>query len=65
MSIPATVQAITFSKQGGVEVIEKTGIPFSRNGPSDIIVKVHYGGVNFIDTYFRYVVPGYIEDIIY
>ncbi|EIN04576.1 NAD(P)-binding protein [Punctularia strigosozonata HHB-11173 SS5] len=53
MSVPTKIQAITFAKQGGVEVIEKTEIPFSRGGPGHVIVKVHYGGVNFIDTYFR------------
>jgi len=50
---PATIKAITFSKTGGVDVIEKTERPFPQQGPKDIILKVEYAGVNFIDTYFR------------
>lgn len=50
---PATVKAITFSKTGDVDVIEKTEQPFPQQGPGDIILKVEYAGVNFIDTYFR------------
>lgn len=50
---PPTVKAITFAKTGGVEVIEKTELPFPQQGPGDVIVKVEFAGVNFIDTYFR------------
>ncbi|KAH9928988.1 NAD(P)-binding protein [Amylocystis lapponica] len=53
MSIPANVQAITISKQGDFGVIEKTEIPLPKPGPGEAVVKVHYGGVNFIDTYYR------------
>jgi len=34
-------------------VIEKTTQPFPEITPGDIVIKVRYGGVNFIDTYFR------------
>ena len=40
MSLPQTVQAITFSKHGGLEVLEKTTLPFPEQKPGDVIVKV-------------------------
>lgn len=53
MSLPATVEAITIPHTGAIEVIEKTTRPFPKQNPADIVIKVEYGGVNFIDTYFR------------
>ncbi|KAF9566902.1 NAD(P)-binding protein [Agrocybe pediades] len=53
MSFPATVEAITIQHTGGVEVLEKTTIPFPQVKPGDIVIKVEYFGVNFIDTYYR------------
>ncbi|CCM05971.1 uncharacterized protein FIBRA_08212 [Fibroporia radiculosa] len=53
MSLPQTVQAIAISKTGDFDVIEKTGVPFPKRDSGDIVVKMHYGGVNFIDTYYR------------
>ncbi|GJE89495.1 quinone oxidoreductase [Phanerochaete sordida] len=53
MSLPETVQAITISAHGGPEVVQKISLPFPERGPEDIIVKVVWGGVNTIDTYFR------------
>jgi len=50
---PETIKAITYSKTGNVDVIEKTDQPFPKQGPGDVILKVEYAGVNFIDTYFR------------
>ncbi|KAF4573425.1 hypothetical protein EYR36_007940 [Pleurotus pulmonarius] len=50
MSIPSNVDAITISKTGGIEVIEKTTVKLDDN-PNHIIVK--YCGVNFIDIYHR------------
>ncbi|EMD31877.1 hypothetical protein CERSUDRAFT_88457 [Gelatoporia subvermispora B] len=47
------MQAIAISKTGDYDVIEKTEIPVPHNGPSNVLVKVQYGGVNFIDTYYR------------
>jgi len=40
-------------ESGGFEVIEKTVQPseFPEIAPGDVVVKVRYGGVNFIDTY--------------
>jgi len=34
-------------------VIQKTQQPFPKVLPGDLIIKVQYGGVNFIDTYYR------------
>ncbi|EIN04575.1 NAD(P)-binding protein [Punctularia strigosozonata HHB-11173 SS5] len=53
MAYPAKIQAINIPKQGDLDVIEKNEIPFARADPTHLIVKMHYGGVNFIDTYFR------------
>ena len=36
---PETVKAITFSKTGDVDVIEKTDQPFPKQGPGDVILK--------------------------
>jgi NADPH:quinone reductase len=57
MSLPSTMKAITYAKNGGVEVIElTTDFPTPEASPTDIVIKVAYAGVNFIDTYYRYVV---------
>lgn len=40
---PATVKAITYSKTGDVDVIEKTDQPFPQQGPGDVILKVRAG----------------------
>ncbi|OCH93355.1 NAD-P-binding protein [Obba rivulosa] len=53
MTLPSKMQAITISKTGDYDVIEKTEIPVPQNGPSNVLVKIQYGGVNFIDTYYR------------
>ncbi|KAF8131619.1 hypothetical protein EV363DRAFT_172313 [Boletus edulis] len=53
MTFPSMIHAITIAKNGGPEVIEKTQIPFPKIEPGQIVVKVQYLGVNFIDTYFR------------
>ena len=38
---PATIRAITFSKTGDINVIEETEQPFPKQGPGDVILKVH------------------------
>ncbi|KAF8808020.1 NAD(P)-binding protein [Phlegmacium glaucopus] len=50
---PPTVEAMTIPNIGGIEVIQKTTIPFPKVNPGDIVIKVDYFGINFIDTYFR------------
>ena len=59
MSFPETVQAIGIQKTGGIEVVEKLSVPFPKQQPHEILVKVNYGGVNTIDTYFRYVMVAF------
>ncbi|PCH34252.1 NAD(P)-binding protein [Wolfiporia cocos MD-104 SS10] len=53
MSFPKTIQAIAIEKNGDVDVIEKRTVAFPEHIPGNIVIKVHYGGVNFIDTYYR------------
>lgn len=50
---PLSVEAVTIPQVGGLEVIQKTTIPFPTVKPGDIVIKVEYFGVNFIDTYYR------------
>lgn len=40
MSLPETIQAIAFQKNGGVEVLEKLSFPFPEHKPGDILIKV-------------------------
>ncbi|KAI0783113.1 NAD-P-binding protein [Abortiporus biennis] len=51
--LPSTIEAFSFAKTGGVEVMEKITIPFPKIEKDSIVVKVNWGGVNTIDTYFR------------
>lgn len=60
--LPDTIEAIAIRQTGGFEVIEKLTVPFPKVGPQDFLIKVEYGGVNFIDTYYRkglYAVPSF------
>ncbi|KAI0692575.1 NAD-P-binding protein [Cytidiella melzeri] len=54
MSLPTNIQAITFAKTGGVEVLEKTSVPFPQQKPGDIVAKIIYGAVNMVDTFIRH-----------
>jgi NADPH2:quinone reductase len=56
MSIPEKVKAIGIEKTGDFDVIQDLELPFPTPKPDEIVVKVEVGGVNFIDTYFRYVI---------
>ena len=40
MTFPSTIEALSFAKTGGVEVMEKITIPFPKQSPDGIIVKV-------------------------
>ncbi|KDQ63082.1 hypothetical protein JAAARDRAFT_29078 [Jaapia argillacea MUCL 33604] len=53
MSVPEKMRAITIAKNGDVDVIELTTQPVPKPSPNEVFVKMQYGGVNFIDTYFR------------
>ncbi|KAG8682393.1 hypothetical protein FRC11_014944, partial [Ceratobasidium sp. 423] len=51
--IPSTMKAARVGKQGGLEEIQVTDIPVPTPKPDEILIKVEWAGVNFIDTYFR------------
>ncbi|KAI6048064.1 hypothetical protein EDC04DRAFT_2621283, partial [Pisolithus marmoratus] len=53
MAYPSTIKAVTIAKTGGPEVLEKTEIPFPALKPSELVIKVDYFGINFIDTAYR------------
>lgn len=53
MSFPETISVIAIDKTGGIEVLEKKTVPFPTQKPGEIVVKIIWGGVNTIDTYFR------------
>ncbi|GJE89485.1 quinone oxidoreductase [Phanerochaete sordida] len=53
MSFPSTIHAIAFDRQGGPEVLEKKTLPFPKQQPNEIVIKINYGGVNTVDTYMR------------
>ncbi|KAI0936935.1 hypothetical protein AcV5_004952 [Taiwanofungus camphoratus] len=53
MPFPKTIQAITIDKNGDIDVLERKSVPFPEHVPGNVVVKVQYGGVNFIDTYYR------------
>ncbi|KDN39273.1 hypothetical protein RSAG8_08908, partial [Rhizoctonia solani AG-8 WAC10335] len=51
--IPTSMKAARVGKQGGLEEIQVTDIPVPTPKPDEILIKVEWAGVNFIDTYFR------------
>jgi NADPH2:quinone reductase len=54
MPIPTTTKAITFAKNGGPEVLELTpDLPIPEVSPTEILIKVAYAGVNFVDLMIR------------
>ncbi|KAI0354627.1 NAD-P-binding protein [Trametes cingulata] len=53
MSLPETVEAIAIDRTGDIDVLEKKKVPFPPHSPRNVVIQVAYGGVNFIDTYYR------------
>ncbi|ORX39667.1 hypothetical protein BD324DRAFT_640883 [Kockovaella imperatae] len=51
--IPKTMKAIQVDHTGGPEVNKLVEIPVPEPKDNEVLIKVHYTGVNFIDTYFR------------
>ncbi|KAI5464920.1 hypothetical protein BGZ63DRAFT_412365 [Mariannaea sp. PMI_226] len=51
--IPVTMKAVQISKNGGVEALEYVDIPVPKVGDGQLLVRNHFAGVNYIDTYFR------------
>ena len=47
------MQAIQIQRFGGPEVLELVDIPVPAPGPSEVLVKMAYAGVNFTDIYRR------------
>jgi len=52
-SLPSTIKAIWINKNGDIDVIEELQLPFPQQKADEILVKVEYGGVNYVDTYVR------------
>jgi len=52
-SIPQTMRAFTIPKHGDASVIEESVLPVPKTAPSELLVKLEYAGINFIDTYQR------------
>lgn len=61
-SIPSTMKAIIVPKNGDADVLQYTeSHPVPSLSDGQVLVKNHFAGVNFIDTYFRsglYPAPG-------
>ncbi|VDB99781.1 unnamed protein product [Peniophora sp. CBMAI 1063] len=53
MSYPSTVKAVGIKETGDYDAIQDLELPFPEVKPTDLLIKVQYAGVNFIDTYFR------------
>ncbi|KAH9932066.1 NAD-P-binding protein [Epithele typhae] len=54
-SFPETIKAIAIDKTGDInDVLEVKTLPFPAPTPGNVIIKVAYCGINFIDTYYRH-----------
>ncbi|KAI9456452.1 NAD-P-binding protein [Russula earlei] len=53
MSYPTKIKAVGIRQTGGVEVIQDLEVPFPEVKKTDLLVKIEWAGVNFIDTYHR------------
>ncbi|KAJ2004795.1 hypothetical protein GGI04_002480 [Coemansia thaxteri] len=47
------MQAVQFDRVGGPDVLRLVTVPKPTAGPGEIVVRNHFAGVNYIDTYFR------------
>lgn len=54
-TIPNTMKAVRFHKTGASSSVLKleNNIPTPTPKPTEVLIKLHYAGVNFIDTYQR------------
>lgn len=52
-SVPKTSKAIQYVAQGGPEVIEEAEVETAVPKADEILVKIEWAGVNFVDTYKR------------
>ncbi|KAI0746899.1 NAD-P-binding protein [Daedaleopsis nitida] len=53
MTVPEKMRAVGIRQTGDFDVIEELELPVPTTVPGNVLIKVHYAGVNFIDTYFR------------
>jgi len=53
MSYPSTVKAIGITNYGDIDALQELQLPFPTVKDNEILIKVEYAGVNFIDTYKR------------
>ncbi|PIL27956.1 hypothetical protein GSI_09900 [Ganoderma sinense ZZ0214-1] len=51
--LPSKIAAIGISKTGNLDVIEKLELPFPTPAPNQLVIKVEYAGVNFLDIQQR------------
>lgn len=51
--IPTSMKALQIQKQGDLDVLELRDVAVPQPGAEDVLFKVEYAGVNFIDTYQR------------
>ena len=47
------MRAIQIDRYGGTEVMEERQIPVPPLGPAEVLVKIAYSGINFMDVYTR------------
>lgn len=47
------MKAVQISRNGGVEALEHVSVPVPKLSAGQILVRNHFAGVNYIDTYFR------------
>ncbi|KAI0717224.1 NAD-P-binding protein [Cerioporus squamosus] len=52
-SLPSTMRAVGINKTGDFDVIEQLELPVPVPKPDEILVKVEYAGVNFLDSGIR------------
>jgi NADPH2:quinone reductase len=52
-SKPKPMKAIRVNAFGGPEVLELAEVPMPQAGPGEVLVRVHAGGVNPVETYIR------------
>ncbi|RPD78459.1 NAD-P-binding protein [Lentinus tigrinus ALCF2SS1-7] len=52
-SLPSTMRAIGINKYGDLDAIEQLELPTPKPKPNEVLVKVEYGGANWLDSAFR------------
>ncbi|KAH8087143.1 NAD(P)-binding protein [Cristinia sonorae] len=53
MAFPSTIKAIGLTQTGDFDVIKKIDLPFPKPNGDQLLIRVEYSGINFIDNYFR------------